>query len=119
MSALKNDQSKPDLSLNPRIALEEMAHAFMLGEKKYGRYNYCKGMEASRLTAAAIRHITTWFDGEDLDPETGHSHLGNALACLAMILRQKELGTLKDNRFIQEQPKQLYNILLTSDGDSI
>ena len=71
----------------------------MVGEKKYGRYNYCKGHDASQLIAALLRHATAWFDGEEYDPKDGQHHLGSVGACVAMILRQKELGTLKDNRF--------------------
>lgn len=105
--AKKYDAGKADLSLIPTVAIEQMARAFMLGEKKYGRYNFYKGMEASRLTAAALRHIHAWNEGEELDPESGYSHLGHALACIAMILKQQELGTLKDNRYdkVQESPK--------------
>lgn len=102
MSGKKDDSTKADLSLVPRVALEECARAFMLGEKKYGRYNYCKGHEASRLIAAAQRHLTSWFDGEDNDQESGRTHLGHALACVSMILRQQELGTLIDNRYKKE-----------------
>ena len=97
--ALKFDNNKVDLSLNPLIALEEMAKAFMLGEKKYGRYNFYKGMEATRLLSAALRHLQAWNDNEDNDKESGNSHLGHALACIAMLLQQQKLGTLIDNRY--------------------
>ena len=96
--AKKFDGGKADLSLNPLIAIEQMARAFMLGEKKYGRYNYTAGMDASRLIAATLRHVHQWQDGEDNDPESGASHLGHALACIAMLLHQQQLGTLRDNR---------------------
>lgn len=95
----KFDTGKPDLSLIPLSALKEEAKGFMLGEQKYGRYNYTKGMEASRLVAAALRHIHAWMDGHDIDPESGASHLGHARCCLAMLLHTQELGTLIDNRF--------------------
>ena len=94
----KFDSGKVGLSLNPMVALEQMARAFMLGEKKYGRYNYTAGMDASRLVGACLRHVHQWNDGEDNDPESNASHLGHALACLAMLLHQQQLGTLKDNR---------------------
>lgn len=97
--AAKNDQQKPDLSLLPKVFLEEVAKAFMVGEKKYGRYNYCKGHDASQLIGALMRHATAWFNGEEHDPVDGQHHLGSVGACVAMILRQQELGTLKDNRF--------------------
>lgn len=98
-SAAKNDSSKPDLSLLPRKFLEEVARAFMVGETKYGRYNYCRGIEASRLIAATMRHLSAWNEGEEHDPVDGQHHLGAAGANIAMALRQIELGTLKDNRF--------------------
>lgn len=101
--ASKNDSDKPDLSLIPRIALDEMAYAFMLGEKKYGRYNFYKGMESHRLVAAAMRHLTSWNEGEDMDPESLHSHLGHVMACCAMILTQQQKETLIDTRFKNEK----------------
>jgi len=97
--ASKNDQSKIDLSLIPKVALEECAKAFMVGERKYNRYNYCKGHKASQLIAAAMRHIAAWNEGEETDPVDGQHHLGSVMACCAMILRQAQLGTLKDDRY--------------------
>lgn len=103
--AKKNDQEKIDLSLIPYISNKEHAKAFMVGEKKYGRYNYCKGHSASQLIAAILRHANAWFDGEDYDPADGQHHLGSVMACCSMILRQQELGTLEDNRFKKEETK--------------
>lgn len=101
MGGIKHDTGKADLSLNPYIALKEMALAFMWGEKKYNRYNYTQGFESHRLVAAAMRHLCEYQNGEDLDPEStiGSSHLGHALACIAMLLHCEELGTLTDTRY--------------------
>jgi hypothetical protein len=98
-TASKNDKDKIDLSLIPAVSLREHAKAFMVGEKKYGRYNYCKGHKASQLVAAAMRHLTAWFEREDHDPIDGQHHLGSVMACCSMILRQQELETLKDDRY--------------------
>lgn len=98
-SASKNDQEKIDLSLIPRIALIECAKAFMVGEKKYNRYNYTKGHKSSQLVAAAMRHLMAWNEGEENDPKDGQHHLGSVMACCSMILRQMELQTLKDDRY--------------------
>ena len=98
-SASKNDQNKVDLSLIPAVALKAAGQAFMVGEKKYGRYNYCKGHKASQLVAALMRHAVAYFEGEENDPVDGQPHLGSVIACAAMLLRQAELGTLKDDRF--------------------
>lgn len=97
--ASKNDQEKIDLSLIPKVALEAEALAFMVGEKKYGRYNYCKGHKSSQLIAAAMRHLLAYSEGEELDPKDGQPHLGSVRACVAMLLRQAELGTLIDDRY--------------------
>lgn len=104
-SASKNDQDKIDLSLIPYISDVEHAKAFMIGEKKYGRYNYCKGHKASQLVAALLRHAKAWNSGEEYDPKDGQHHLGSVMACCSMILRQMELGTLKDDRFKRETDK--------------
>jgi hypothetical protein len=98
-SASKNDSEKPDLSHIPTEFLAAVAQAFMVGEKKYGRYNYYKGHKASQLIAAAMRHLTAWMNGEENDPVDGQPHLGSVGACVAMLLKQKALGTLKDNRY--------------------
>lgn len=99
IKGIKFDAGKADLSLIPLIAQTEEAKAFMVGEKKYGRYNYCKGLKASQLIGAAERHIKKWFNGEEYDQEDGQHHLGAARACLAMALRQMELGTMEDDRY--------------------
>lgn len=95
----KFDQNKMDLTLIPLVALEQEARALMFGEKKYGRYNYTQGFEVSRLTAAALRHIYQYNNGDTFDSESGLHHIGHARACLAMLLHCEQLGTLRDNRF--------------------
>jgi hypothetical protein len=89
MSAIKHDSGKAPLSMIPREALDEMALAFGYGAKKYSRGNFRESSMAwSRLTDAAMRHITAFANGEWLDPESGNSHLSHALASLAMLAFQ-------------------------------
>lgn len=107
MTGKKFDQDKPDLSYIPREALDAMARAFMHGAKKYGPGNYLGGMEWRRLTASAMRHVTDFNEGQDLDPESKHSHLGHGMAALAMleVYRVRDLG--HDNRLktSKKEPK--------------
>jgi hypothetical protein len=98
MTAIKHDKGKPDLSLVPYVAMIHEARAFMDGEKKYGRYNYLNGFTASRLVAAALRHIFDYMDGDDTAEDSGVHHLGHARACLAMILHLEETGGLVNDR---------------------
>ena len=100
--ASKNDTAKLDLSLIPLVGMEAEAKALMVGEKKYGRYNYCKGHKASQLIAAMLRHAMAYSDGEEFDPIDGQPHLGSIKACASMLLRQQQLGTLIDDRFKPE-----------------
>jgi hypothetical protein len=39
-----------------------------------------------------------WFSGEDIDPESGVSHLAHVMACCNIVLDAKEHGKLNDNR---------------------
>ena len=47
---------------------------------------------------AAKRHIDACIAGEDIDPLDGTRHLGNVMACCAIILDAEEAGTLDDDR---------------------
>jgi hypothetical protein len=97
--AVKNDAQKPDLSLVPVEFLNEVARAMMDGERKYGRYNYLKGMDWHRLVAAALRHINAFQAGEDNATDSGVSHIGHAGACLCMLAVYVAKGLGKDTRW--------------------
>lgn len=88
-----------DLSLIISAAAAEEALAYTEGLVKYGRNNYrILGVGAVTYIAAALRHIFKWFLGEDRDPETGVHHLGNARACLGIIIDAASYGKLTDDR---------------------
>lgn len=89
---MKKDGDKPSLELIPRKCLEGMGYVLKFGAEKYDRHLWREGMEWSRLLGGAMRHITAFNDGEDLDPESGQSHLYHAMCCLAFI------GTYQDTK---------------------
>jgi hypothetical protein len=95
----KYDQGKPDYSLLTRAMVEPMIRALMYGEKKYARGNFRNGFTNTRLAAASMRHIMAYLDREDLDPESGVSHLGHAMAALGMLLDNEATGTSTDGRY--------------------
>ena len=95
----KSDSDKPDYALLTRPMVESMIAAFMYGERKYSRGNFKGGFANVRLLAAAMRHIMAFNDGEDLDPESGVSHLGHAQAALAMLLDNRANDTSVDGRY--------------------
>ena len=85
--AVKLDGGKPPLSLIDRQALEEIAHVMRFGAGKYGRHQWRTGIEYSRLLDAALRHLYAFADGEDLDAESGLSHIAHAGCCVVFLLR--------------------------------
>ena len=112
---LKNTNPKDAIGSNklpvhlfPMTALVYGAMALLDGALKYGRSNWrSAGVRASIYYDASIRHITKWFEGEDVDTDSGLPHLAHALACLAILIDAKEGGKLKDDRMVQGGYKEL------------
>lgn len=84
-AGLKNDQGKPRLDLIPAEALNELGRVLGFGALKYSPGNWANGIHYSRLIAAALRHVSAFNSGENLDPESGLSHIGHALCCLSFL----------------------------------
>ncbi len=97
--AVKLDAGKPPLALISRIALEEEAKVMEFGKQKYGTHNWRAGMDFSRLMDAALRHMYAFADGEDMDKETGLSHLAHARCCMAFLLEYQGVKIGTDDRF--------------------
>lgn len=95
----KYDQGKPDYSLIPPVALDEIAAVWTFGQKKYAAFNWAKGFAWRRPIAAALRHIFAWLRGESIDPESGHSHLAHAVCCLMMVIHFQKTNTGTDDRY--------------------
>ena len=77
-TANKQTEGKLDFSLLPWEPIREIVKVYMFGCKKYSRNNWRKGSAWSEWYAAVLRHLTSWIDGEDKDPESGLSHLAHA-----------------------------------------
>lgn len=90
---------KAPLQLLPNAPLEEAAWVMKLGAEKYGAYNWAHNIvEAQTYIGAIRRHLAQWQDGEDIDEESGYSHLAHIVAS-AMILRDAmKRGNMHDNR---------------------
>lgn len=91
--------TRADLGNFPDSAVLYGSLAFSEGGLKYGEYNWRKtGVQSSVYVSAARRHIAKWWNGEEFDPKTHVHHLGNALACLAVLVDAIEVGNLNDDR---------------------
>jgi hypothetical protein len=85
LSGQKHDQEKVPLQLLPGKALIEIGKVLGHGAKKYDAWNWTKGIAFSRIIGAVLRHVIAFNEGEDLDPETGLSHIAH-VACECLFL---------------------------------
>jgi hypothetical protein len=68
--------TKVGLSSVPMGPLYLLAIAMMEGGMKYGKHNYRDmGCKASTYFDAAVGHLVSWHEGEDIDPDSGVHHL--------------------------------------------
>ena len=90
MTGVKYDQDKPRYDLVPFGALDEVASVLGYGANKYSDDNWNKldNLE-KRYIAAALRHISKDRQGEEIDPESGYSHLAHAVTSLMFILQNR------------------------------
>jgi len=84
---VKYDQDKPQWTLVPFKALDEVVKVLTVGAKKYAPDNWKKVPNArQRYIDAAFRHMSAYASGEKLDDETGKSHLAHAMCCFLFLM---------------------------------
>lgn len=98
--AVKHDGNKPRMDLIPPEALLAMGEMFRHGAEKYSDRNWEKGMDWGRVYASLMRHLTAFWMGEDIDPDSGKPHLYCALTCAAMLVTYYEREIGEDDREI-------------------
>jgi hypothetical protein len=87
------------LGLLSPIAKAHWALAQHCGRAKYGAWNWREaGARASIYLDAIGRHADGYLSGETHDPADGTHHLGNIMACCAIMLEAEAAGKLVDDR---------------------
>lgn len=77
---------KAPISTVPGTVMAELGLAMQEGARKYGRHNYrVDGVLSSVYRDAAWRHLNKWWEGEDIDPDSGLNHLIKAMASLVVL----------------------------------
>jgi 5'-nucleotidase len=61
--------------LLPVLPLDMLAELYGNGAAKYAAHNWRRGYDWSLSYAAAMRHLTRFWNGEDIDPEMGLPHV--------------------------------------------
>lgn len=85
----KHDGGKPDWTLLPMFAIEEVVKVLDFGASKYYRGSWRKVPDAKRrYIAAAYRHFMDYyFRGIRNDEESGFHHLAHAACCVLFVLQ--------------------------------
>lgn len=91
---------KVGLSAVPAQVVMELGLALGCeGAPRYGRHNYrIAGVRASVYYDAAMRHLMAWWEGEDIDPDSGLPHTVKAMACMAVLRDAQINNKLSDDR---------------------
>jgi len=103
--AVKHDKGKLRLDLVPCELTVAVATVMAYGAEKYDEHNWRKGLVWSRVYAAAQRHLTAWWAGDETDNESGINHVAHAACCLAFLLNYMEQHPELDDRYrAQKKP---------------
>jgi hypothetical protein len=91
--------TKPPLSTISCPVLFEIGTAMLEGACKYRRHNYrIAGVRTSVYYDAAMRHLMRFWEGENLDPDSGVSHITKAIASLIVLRDSQMIGNVVDDR---------------------
>jgi hypothetical protein len=90
---------KIPFSTIPAQVIAEVGLALLEGSRKYGRHNYrAIGVRTSVYYDACLRHLTAYWEGEDIDSDSGLSHITKAIACLVVLRDAINLNKCSDDR---------------------
>ena len=79
MEGLKHDGGKLRWDLLPLDVVEKLVEIYEFGANKYGENNWRTIKDGyKRCRAALFRHLTAYDKGEQVDSESGKSHLAHA-----------------------------------------
>ncbi|ODS36157.1 MAG: hypothetical protein A7316_10245 [Candidatus Altiarchaeales archaeon WOR_SM1_86-2] len=86
----------------PTGPLLELGLAMMEGGRKYGTHNYrAMGARHSVYHDGIVRHLKAWWEGEDIDPDSGLHHLVKIMGCCAVLRDSQLMGNDIDDRPIR------------------
>ena len=88
---------KAPMSTVSAPVMAEIGVAMLEGACKYGRHNFrVVGVRVSVYYDATLRHLFSWWEGEDIDPDSGLSHVTKAIASL-LVLRDAMLQNMVED----------------------
>jgi len=91
--------AKVPLSGMPAPVLLECGLVKLHGDLKYGPYNWRHaGVRGSVYYDACMRHMMAFWEGEDLDPDSGIHHIAHAITGLSVLRDSMIQGGWTDDR---------------------
>ncbi len=81
--------------------LDEVAKVGEFGAKKYGQFNYKAGSSYMRFLGSCTRHLAAFIRGENVDAESGISHLAHLIYDCLMVLDWIDRGVGVDDRYTE------------------
>lgn len=79
--------------------MAEIGVAMLEGAAKYGRHNYrAVGVRSSVYYDSTMRHLMAWWEGEDVDADSGMSHVTKAITSLVVLRDAMIQGMCTDDR---------------------
>jgi hypothetical protein len=109
---------KAPMSTVPATVMAEIGVAMLEGASKYGRHNYrAVGVRGSVYYDGTMRHLMAWWEGEDIDADSGLSHITKAIASLVVLRDAMIQGKFTDDRPPRSMP--FYPALNAGAGDVI
>ena len=102
MAGARYNTGKLKWSLVSWKALAPMVRVLEMGAKKYDDHNWKKGLKYTEVCESLQRHLNSFIEGEDDDPESKLTHVGhilcNAMFLSYMFLFRKDM----DDRYIDD-----------------
>lgn len=78
--SLRYNTGKPKWSLVHMHSLVPMIRALEYGALKYAPFNWQKPMKRDEVLDSMQRHLAALIDGNELDDESGLTHIGHIMA---------------------------------------
>jgi hypothetical protein len=104
---MKFDNDKAPIALVPPEVIQSVAQVLAFGAKKYGANNWRHDLNNttwSRTYSSIQRHLMSFWAGEDIDPESGMSHIDHAITQLMILKTAINEGSPEmDDRFKRKE----------------
>lgn len=95
---VKFDAGKLRLDLVPPEGVTAVADILGVGAAKYAARNWEMGMDWSRPYGAALRHLFAWWNGENVDKDSGRPHLWHVATNVFFLICYEKWKKGNDDR---------------------